>query len=231
MLDSVLVARDRWLKAGGSLFPSHASMYIAPVNDEEECMRKVTDFNRAMDDWSAFIEDTRGAYGVDMSVLSGSFRQEQEDYFLRTSLWVELTDDKVIGAPSKICELDLLKISVKDIEEIRSRFFCPIQKVTRLSSFAGWFDVDFKGSPQNPAPTPVTLSTAPYIGYTHWGQQSFLVAPPIQVCDGDVVEGEVHITRRRDNHRLLNVRIDFALKRVEAEAQPSQRQVVQYHID
>ena len=30
MMDSVLVARDKFLKPGGSLYPSHATMYIAP---------------------------------------------------------------------------------------------------------------------------------------------------------------------------------------------------------
>lgn len=31
MLDSVIVARDKYLKSGGSLFPSHARMYLAPI--------------------------------------------------------------------------------------------------------------------------------------------------------------------------------------------------------
>jgi protein arginine N-methyltransferase 1 len=30
MLDSVIVARDKWLKPGGAMFPSHATLYIAP---------------------------------------------------------------------------------------------------------------------------------------------------------------------------------------------------------
>lgn len=31
MLDSVLVARDRFLAPGGALYPSHASIYMAPI--------------------------------------------------------------------------------------------------------------------------------------------------------------------------------------------------------
>ena len=34
MLDSVIVARDKYLKPGGSLFPSHARMHIAPIRTE-----------------------------------------------------------------------------------------------------------------------------------------------------------------------------------------------------
>ena len=31
MLDSVLVARDKFLKPGGALYPSHARLYVAPI--------------------------------------------------------------------------------------------------------------------------------------------------------------------------------------------------------
>lgn len=31
MLDSVLVARDKFLKPGGAMYPSHANMYLVPI--------------------------------------------------------------------------------------------------------------------------------------------------------------------------------------------------------
>lgn len=31
MLDSVLVARDKFLKPGGAMYPSHANIYMAPM--------------------------------------------------------------------------------------------------------------------------------------------------------------------------------------------------------
>lgn len=31
MLDSVLHARDKFLKPGGALYPSHARMYLSPI--------------------------------------------------------------------------------------------------------------------------------------------------------------------------------------------------------
>ncbi len=31
MLDSVLLARDKFLKPGGALYPSHARMFMAPI--------------------------------------------------------------------------------------------------------------------------------------------------------------------------------------------------------
>ena len=37
MLDSVLVARDKWLKPGGALYPSHARMFLAPIRSNQWC--------------------------------------------------------------------------------------------------------------------------------------------------------------------------------------------------
>jgi len=85
----------------------------------------------------------------------------------------------------------------------------------KLSGFAGWFDVDFVGSKQNPAPTKVTLSTAPHVGYTHWGQQCFFLHPSVPTQDADKLEGNINIVRRKDNQRLMNVEISYRLKRRE----------------
>jgi protein arginine N-methyltransferase 3 len=35
MLDSVLVARDKWLKPGGIMAPSNSKILIAAMDDEE----------------------------------------------------------------------------------------------------------------------------------------------------------------------------------------------------
>lgn len=40
MLDSVLIARDKYLKPGGSLFPSHARMYLTPVKSQSGYKKK-----------------------------------------------------------------------------------------------------------------------------------------------------------------------------------------------
>ena len=38
MLDSVLVARDKFLKPGGALYPSHARMFLAPIRSNQWCV-------------------------------------------------------------------------------------------------------------------------------------------------------------------------------------------------
>ena len=42
MLDTVLVARDKFLKKGGLLFPDKATLYIAAIEDGEYMNEKIT---------------------------------------------------------------------------------------------------------------------------------------------------------------------------------------------
>merc|ERR1719215_2493518 len=45
MFESVLVARDRFLKADGSMFPSHAKLLLAPVGPEKRLKEKWASWN------------------------------------------------------------------------------------------------------------------------------------------------------------------------------------------
>ncbi len=43
MLDSVLVARNKFLKPGGALYPSHARLYFAPIRSGQT-QQRLADF-------------------------------------------------------------------------------------------------------------------------------------------------------------------------------------------
>ncbi len=44
MFDSVLFARDKWLKEGGILLPDRAKMYVAALDDEAYYKKKLVSF-------------------------------------------------------------------------------------------------------------------------------------------------------------------------------------------
>lgn len=46
----------------------------------------MNDYEGAMDDWYNFVADTKMDYGVDMSVLTKPFSEEQRKYYLQVSL-------------------------------------------------------------------------------------------------------------------------------------------------
>lgn len=46
MLDSVIRARNRWLKPGGAMFPSHATMYFSAISWEDDRESKISEHGR-----------------------------------------------------------------------------------------------------------------------------------------------------------------------------------------
>ncbi|ETV88526.1 hypothetical protein H257_00096 [Aphanomyces astaci] len=211
MFDSVLLARDRWLKPGGALYPSHATMYVAPLGLEQTALKRFNEFSNAMDDWTLFVSETKDQWGVDMSCLGNAFREEQEQFSLKTSQFVELSAEDVIGDEASIKYLDLNKCTLEDVASVQSDFSITFTSTTRFGALGGWFDVDFHGSAENPAVSKVTLSTSPYVQTTHWGQQAFPLSP-IQVCEGDIVKGKIDVVRRSDNQRLMNVKFEYEME-------------------
>ena len=88
MLDSVLVARDRFLKPDGALYPSHATMYMAPVRTNLTAQKNLA-FLNSMEDWSGFIRDMKGYYDVELECLSEAYRKEQLEFFTMTGQWAD----------------------------------------------------------------------------------------------------------------------------------------------
>ncbi|OAE29172.1 hypothetical protein AXG93_1862s1300 [Marchantia polymorpha subsp. ruderalis] len=159
MFDSVIYARDKWLKPTGIMYPSHARMWVAPMRTSL-VEHKQQEFQHSMADWGCFLQDTSDHYNVDMSCLSNPYKEEQTKYFLQ-------------------------------------------------------------GSPTDPADHEVELTTAPSTDETtHWGQQVFLLHPPLNLQDGDILSCSLDITRSRDNHRLMDVKFVHQLERASGEKTP-----------
>lgn len=57
-------------------------MWLAPIKSGMG-EHKMQDYEASMNDWGLFTQNTRHAFGVDMSALSNSYREEQVKYFLQ----------------------------------------------------------------------------------------------------------------------------------------------------
>ncbi|KAK6941615.1 hypothetical protein RJ641_026992 [Dillenia turbinata] len=213
MFDSVICARERWLKPNGIMYPSHARMWMAPIRTGLTNQKKC-DYDGAMEDWHYFVDDTKNYYGVDMSVLTKPFDQEQRKYYLQTSLWNNLHPDQVIGTPAVIKEIDCLTATVNDLLQVRATFSSSITaEDTRLCGFAGWFDVHFRGRKENLAQEEIELTTAPSVDNgTHWGQQVFLLHPSVRVNKGDDMIVNFSMSRSKENHRLMDVELGCEIR-------------------
>ncbi|PKI66723.1 hypothetical protein CRG98_012918 [Punica granatum] len=184
-------------------------MWLAPIRSRLG-EQKMNDYEASMEDWYCFLNDTGTHYGVDMSVLSKPFSEEQERYYLQTALWNNLHPHQVIGSAAIVKEIDCLTATVDDILEVRSNISSSINVCgTRLNGFGGWFDVHFRGRREDPAHAEIELTTAPSVdGGTHWGQQVFLLHPQISVDEGDNINVSFSMTRSKENHRLMEMDLD-----------------------
>nr|KYP54986.1 putative protein arginine N-methyltransferase 4.2 [Cajanus cajan] len=148
MFDSVIHARDHWLKPTGVMYPSHARMWMAPIKTGIGD-HKFGDYESTMDDWHNFVDETKAYYGVDMSTLTKPFAEEQRKYYLQAN-----------------------------------------------------------GRSEDLAENMIELTTAPSVDYgTHWGQQVFLLHPPMHLSEGDDIKVSFLMSRSKENHRLMEVEL------------------------
>jgi len=214
MLDSVLAARDKFLKPGGALFPSHATLYLAPVEQHKVLKDKFQTWEGEQAHWATFAEDMMNSYETDFSCVEKEFIQEQRKYYLQTAAFVNLTPKQLAGPGRPLMQLDLATVTLDELKQPPKPMRCSmkIAKAGPIEGFVGYFDVAFNGSEACPAEQQVTLTTAPTVGAaTHWGQQLFGFYPPFKAQRGDILEAEVLIGRQKHNHRLLRLEATFSL--------------------
>ncbi|KAL7543109.1 hypothetical protein ACHAXR_012676 [Thalassiosira sp. AJA248-18] len=151
MLDSVIYARDKFLKPSGIMFPSHATMLLAPIGKEEHREEVEQDYSDAMDSWHEYLELAQQEYGVSMACLEENFEAEQREYYLRSGHWLQLEANTVLASPSIVKTLDMATCTLEDAKGVEvTPFDFEVAKVDdsvegqAISGFAGWFTVDFR---------------------------------------------------------------------------------------
>lgn len=234
MMDSVIRARDKFLKKGtGLMFPSHTTMLLAPVADEEERKAAGNDYAGAMADWRDFEQTTNTMYGVDMSILAKDFEREQKEYYMLSSRWTELPPEAVLCEPKMIKFYDMSTCTVEDARGITPQdkdasfdFEINGDEVSGpISGFSGWFTADFRsrtdaaGANAPKLAHPAFLSTGPENGYTHWGQQTFYFLSAMPAMKGETtrLQGSIELMRTKENSRLYNARFKYSSSRRRSE--------------
>ncbi|CAK9075593.1 unnamed protein product [Durusdinium trenchii] len=120
MLDSVLIARDRFLKPGGALFPSHATLFLAPVGSAKACREKQQTFDGERQHFDNFNCTMMQYYGTDFSCMQEEFLEEQRKYYLQTGMFVNLAPKQLAGSGSPVLEIDLSTITLQDLKAFES---------------------------------------------------------------------------------------------------------------
>jgi len=162
MLDTVLEARDRYLKPGGAVLPDVASIHIAGFD------RDATSF--------PFWDNV---YDFKMPEIS----KQLLDGALKTAVVAHVDGARVTTESARVCELDLASCSIADTE-FTAEFSLSARsdrKGQATHGIALWFDTEF--SNRFCEENPVMLSTSPYATKTHWVQTMLHFPDPIILGD------------------------------------------------
>ncbi|KAJ2961861.1 hypothetical protein NQZ79_g2923 [Umbelopsis isabellina] len=194
MLDSVLVARDRWLAPGGILAPSQTRILIAGIEDEN-----------VKNDRHAFWDDV---YGFKMSAMKESIVNEAIVDFVDAST--------IITDTATVKDLPLQTITIPELDFINSFKLTATKKGT-IYALVGWFDTWFTRDGHDVpleqvggiAGSDTFFTTGPHGQDTHWKQTTFVLDKPIEVEEGTYIEGSFNCHKSIENPRELECEIQY----------------------
>ena len=168
----------------------------------------------ALAEWGSFAEYMREEHGIAMDCLNEAYADEHRLYYMRTAQWKSLLPDAIVGEACPWYSFDVGTVTIDELKTAaHGPFSCTVLTPGPVHAIAGWFDVVFDGSPASPAETVVVLSTSPAVGYTHWGQQVFLLSGEVLAERGDVLQGQGSLIRQEKNQRTLYMDIVYSLRR------------------
>ncbi|OIW19598.1 hypothetical protein TanjilG_18408 [Lupinus angustifolius] len=174
MLESYVIARDRFLTPNGKMFPAVGRIHMAPFSDEYLFIEIAN---------KALFWQQQNYYGVDLTSLHGTAFQ---GYFSQPV--VDAFDPRLLVAPPTFHVIDFTKIKEEDLYEIDIPLKFTASVGARVHGLACWFDVLFNGST-----VPRWLTTAPGSPTTHWYQLRCVLSQPIYVMAGQEITGRLHL--------------------------------------
>jgi protein arginine N-methyltransferase 3 len=207
MLDSVLRARDMYLKPDGLMVPSHCTLRIAPVADREWLAESTGE---------KFWKDV---YGFDFSTMVGGSALNVHEIGV-----VDVPKTALGGEAVTFYEIDIAKITVQELDFTAS-FKLKVEKEEALNGWTIWFDTFFlphdskldllapdaidRVSKNVPG---VAFTTGPYDTATHWHQAILLLdkgAREQGLKVGSTLQGTVTYKKERRDVRGIEVQVTW----------------------
>ncbi|KAF7970694.1 hypothetical protein HWV62_23226 [Athelia sp. TMB] len=200
MLDTVLLARDKYLKEGGLIFPDTATLYMAAIEDQDYKEEKINFWDNV--------------YGFDYSCI--------KDIALREPLVDTVELKAVVTDPCLIKHIDLLTAKKEDLT-FEAPFALKATRNDYVHAFLAWFDISFECTHKK-----VKFSTGPHSQYTHWKQTVFYTPTTMTLNEGDEITGHITCAPNAKNNRDLDIAIKYKTKN-DAETSIEYKMCVRSH--
>jgi len=184
MLNTVLVARDKWLKPNGVILPDMAFLNLVAIEDGEYKEEKIHFWDNVQ--------------GFDMSCITKVALQEP---------LVDVVDPKqIMTSVSRLSTIDINTVKVEDLE-FKSPFRLVATRDDFCHAFVAYFDIEFARCHKK-----IFFSTGPAAQYTHWKQTVFYLKEVLSIKKGEEIRGEFTLKSNAKNHRDLDITIEFDFK-------------------
>eukprot|EP00798_Chlamydomonas_sp_ICE-L_P012753 gene12753-16003_t len=194
MLDTVLYARDKYLKPGGAVLPDMATIHVAGGG--------------AAASGSTWWKDV---YGFEMSPIQAEMHKMQ------------LKEANVMVVKKEDIVTDSIMVKSEDQDfstEFTLKFPSSAVEPVEVHSIVLWFDTAF--SERFCSEVPVLLSTSPMAVSTHWAQTLLVLREPVLLgppgsaaADGSspasasCLTGRISMVRNRSKHRSLDISLEY----------------------
>lgn len=209
MFDSVMYARDRYLKPDGLMVPSHCTLQVGALDDSEFVVDNFT-----------FWKDV---YGFDMTAMTEKI---YDDVLVRFPDRENVAGRSKNEKPFKV--LDLHRITAAELD-----FKVPFEvAVTRdmdaLDGWCVWFDTIFMQSKDQTVPEnllrgvkskgldseqTVVFTTGPFGPRTHWQCGTCMIdhkdQPSESLKEGQVLTGSISFRKNEEHKRALDIDIEW----------------------
>jgi protein arginine N-methyltransferase 1 len=184
MLDTVLIARDKWLKPGGMIFPDKANIVVVGIEDAHYKDEKIN--------W------WENVYGFDMTPI--------RDMAMREPLVDTVESHSIVTNPCQLYNIDILTVKKEDLN-FQKPFTLTATRNDNIHAIVAYFDIEF-----SQAHKPIHFSTGPKSRYTHWKQTVFYLDHTISICQGEKLSGHLKCTQNMKNKRDLDIEINYNFK-------------------
>ena len=190
-LEEMLVARDRFLKKDGLLFPDYAKMSAVGVFDGEERFERERKF--------------KNMWGVDLTALQqASMREPLIDY---------VDEQNIVTEPAMVLELDLYKISAgfltqEGMSPPSGEFSVRAPQNCSVGGLACWFEVQYRSGH-----VPVKFTTSPYAAATIWKQTILTLQKPVNLKASESLNVRLAIRNRKG--REIDVKLSYSKNSIE----------------
>ncbi|XP_072942719.1 uncharacterized protein Art8 [Epargyreus clarus] len=184
MLDSVIVARDKFLKENGVMFPESAVIYVAPCS-----------VPTLYDKW-------RDLYGVSLSTFAAHLRKSKSD---KPEI-MQIKANDLLADEVALCWVDLKEDKVSDLDSYSIQHVIGARKDAKYQGICVWFECNFPKLTSGDGER-VVLSTGPESEQTHWKQTVIMLPAEQEVVEGEPIAFQLDMKRDKMNSRRYNLEL------------------------